>query len=162
MSLPPRGKREEPSRVSAGRDTCCLFMGHLGLKLPKTTHPNGALLPHSEQRHSPTPATSTPTSLCPTYLPVGLTGDSVGVTQNLQLHVRFKDPASERTKWQVSDSQQGLAGQAPSTTASTPRTPARETSGPVTPCTAWGGPQGRLAPSQAADGPPRPRTDTLR
>lgn len=113
LSLPPWGKREEPSRVSAGRDTCCLFMGHLGLKLPKTTHPNGALLPRSEQHHSPTPATSTPTSLCPTYLSVGLTGDSVGVTQNLQLHVRFKDPASERTKQQVSDSQQGLAERAP-------------------------------------------------
>lgn len=40
----------------------------------------------------------------PAYLPVGLAGDSIGVTQNLQLHVRLKDPALERkTKWQVSD-----------------------------------------------------------
>lgn len=52
-----------------------------------------------------------PTSQRPAYLPVGLTGDFIGVAQNLQLHVRLEDPAAERreTKQQVSDFQWELA-----------------------------------------------------
>ena len=52
-----------------------------------------------------------PTSQRPAYLPVGLTGDFIGVAQNLQLHVRLEDSAAERreTKEQVSDVQWELA-----------------------------------------------------
>lgn len=71
---------------------------------------------------------------------MGLAGNSIGVSQNLQLHVRLKDPAAEgrKTKWQVSGFQQGLAG------------PLQGDLGVGASWAGWEGAQGQVMPSQAA------------
>lgn len=101
-SLPCPNRRTEKRhyRVSGLMDTCCLLAWHRGLwRCPELILLDAALLPHTEQCCSTNPAR---TSQGPAYLPMGLTGDLIGVAQNFQLHVRLKDPASGRRKIEAS------------------------------------------------------------
>ena len=81
----------------ACRGTSCLLAWPGDQCHPETVHLNTPLLAHTEQGCFPgPPGMAGPTSQRPSYLPVGLTGDFIGVAQNLQLHVRLEDPAAER------------------------------------------------------------------
>lgn len=93
-------------------DQCHSRHSPLHLVHPPLVHLHTPLSAHTEQGCFPgPPGMADPTSQRPAYLLVGLTGDFIGVAQNLQLHVRLEDPAAERreTKQQVSDFQWELA-----------------------------------------------------
>lgn len=103
LALSPLEDRKEPSpRVWPDATLAACWHGAEAWRCPELVLLDAALLPHTEQYCSTNPAR---TSRGPAYLPMGLTGDLIGVAQNFQLHVRLKDPASgnRKIKRQISD-----------------------------------------------------------
>lgn len=123
--MPTREQKREPSSCK----TSYLLCGPRGLE--PTWKP---FILTQFSRHTATPLSPLNWSRCLTYLTVGLAGDFIGVAQNLQLHVCLKHSASE-TEEQSSKSV---------TFRRHWPDPSRETSGPVTPCTARKGCCARL------------------
>lgn len=120
------------ARSTGTRDCSC----------PETVHLDAALWPHTQQGSSPNTARwQRSDKWGPAYLPVGLTGDPIGVAQNLQLHVRLKDPAAGREKQRVRDFQQERAGPPGKAWAATPAQPGKD-------------PRARLCPARLQMGCP--------